>query len=149
NLWRTSGFGAGVHLRRIHYRLVSQEQPVLMLGGTPYSNTDQCWNALICASRDARYLRLVHPKSFVDQRNAAPMVAIVSEADAEINLLDGYDFSPERSEWLSFIPATLELKRPVVRQRYMIEVWVEKSTLSDILHPFHFTHRVNIITGVG
>jgi hypothetical protein len=43
----------------------------------------------------------------------------------------------------------LQILHPHMRQRYLIESWVEKSTLSDILLPLHETYGVNIVTGVG
>src|ERR1700730_17785296 len=36
------GFGQGVHLRRIHYRLISQVAPIRMPLGGAYVNTVEC-----------------------------------------------------------------------------------------------------------
>ena len=55
-LYEQYGFGAGVHLRRIHYRIVSSATPVLKPDGTAYENTDRSWKFLVNAGRDARYL---------------------------------------------------------------------------------------------
>jgi hypothetical protein len=58
-----------VHLRRVHYVLVSQDPPVLLPHGTPYLNTEACWKVLVQASKPARYLSLVPLDAFVDRRN--------------------------------------------------------------------------------
>ena len=55
-LWEEYGFGDGTHIRRIHYRLVSQPTPIRMPDGKPYENTKNCATKLIDAARDARYL---------------------------------------------------------------------------------------------
>jgi hypothetical protein len=65
-LYREHDFSAGVHLRRIHYRLVSQEEPVAMPSGEPYENTEHCWKILSGASKDARYAGLVDVTDFTD-----------------------------------------------------------------------------------
>jgi hypothetical protein len=46
DIWRRFGFGKGVHLRRIHYRLVSEGNVMLRDGTTPYANTEKCWDRL-------------------------------------------------------------------------------------------------------
>jgi len=35
DLWRQFGYTTGVHLRRVHYQVVSQDPPVLRPDGTP------------------------------------------------------------------------------------------------------------------
>lgn len=96
-MWDMLGYTRGVHLRRMHYALVSQRPPVSMpmsrsgdkvevlRGGTilevhpskiqpddlvwPYVNTERCWGFLNKASKYARYLGLVAPTDIVDRRN--------------------------------------------------------------------------------
>ena len=74
NLWDRFGYGAGVHLRRVHYQIISQDSPVLMPNGKPYENTEDCWKFLGPASQAARYLGLVDPADFVDRRNPDPYI---------------------------------------------------------------------------
>src|SRR5215472_2128601 len=47
--------GRRIHLRAIHYRIISQDKPVALPNGENYENTPECWHYLIDASRDARY----------------------------------------------------------------------------------------------
>src|SRR5262245_35304648 len=68
-LWRRLNLGEGVHVRRVHYQLVSLRRPPQLPNGKPYENTVECWNALCTACRDARYLDLVPADAFVDRRN--------------------------------------------------------------------------------
>ena len=68
-LWELFGYTAGIHLRRIHYQIVSQDPPVIMPNGKPYKNTENCWSALVSASGYARYLHFVDPAAFDDRRN--------------------------------------------------------------------------------
>lgn len=74
-LWDRFDFPHGVHLRRIHYKLISQPKPVLMVDGRPYQNTEGCWQYIGNASKAARCLRLIDPTTFEDKRN--PDVVIV------------------------------------------------------------------------
>ena len=67
-------FQPGVHVRRIHYALVSQAEPVLDANGEPYENTDWCWRYLMDAARDARYLGLIPARAIIDRRNPEPAI---------------------------------------------------------------------------
>src|SRR5829696_3432470 len=132
-LWRDHGIAKGHHLRRIHYRLVSQEAPVLMLNGTPYENTEACWKALCNASADARHLGLVPASALVDRRNAEPLIYLEAgeEAGASIEVL-GAD--PSFGLVLDMpAPPHLHLDHPEIEQRYHVELWCEKTTVNDVL----------------
>lgn len=157
-LWAVYGV-QGDHLRRVHYRLVSQATPLLLPDGvTPYTNTEACWATLGEASKGARYLRLVDPHAFVDRRNpdahlfvrARPtpvpqswfmppewaLPEIDSELDDQIDLtlprpfINGYDYAASD-------------------QPFHLEVWVEKSTMDDVLLPVCERFGVNYVTGLG
>ena len=58
-----------VHIRRVHYWLVSQEEPFIMRDGKPYQNTEACWKILCDATKSARYMDLVPIDAFIDKRN--------------------------------------------------------------------------------
>jgi hypothetical protein len=72
DLWRRFGYTRGVHLRRVHYQIVSQDPVVLRPDGTPYENTERCWDYLCSAGKWARYLDLVDAAAFKDKRNPEP-----------------------------------------------------------------------------
>ena len=66
DLYGLFGYGYGVHLQRVHYRLISQDLPTRMPNGKPYANTDNCWKYLGQASTWARYVHLVNADEFDD-----------------------------------------------------------------------------------
>jgi hypothetical protein len=83
-LWRKHfSTRPSIHLREIHYVLISQEEPVKMLSGMTYRNTEQCWGRLAEASRDARLLGLVPIECFEDRRNDPPVVFLPNYPDGE------------------------------------------------------------------
>jgi hypothetical protein len=75
-LWQRFDIQPGAHLRRIHYRLVSEEPGiVLMPDGSPFLNLDRpCFELVCTASLDARYLGLVPAGDLVDRRNDEPVI---------------------------------------------------------------------------
>jgi len=152
-LWRGLGFEKGVHVRRIHYKLISLETPATMPNDKTYENTQTCWLYLNGAARAARYLGLVDARDFVDRRNPDPVInqeyvwrsepsytlqfpmlvvrdradTGLSEAKSEI---DGYEYD-----------SSLE--------KYHLEVWIEKSTMDDELKPLCEELAVNYVPGLG
>jgi len=74
DVYRDYGNAFGDHVRRVHYRIVSQPIPVLMPNGTPYENTDECWAYITLASKFARTLGFVDVERFQDKRNPDPIV---------------------------------------------------------------------------
>lgn len=153
DLWERYGFESGVHLRRIHYRLVSADPPGMRDTGEPYENTEKCWDRLQDASTAARYLGLVDPLAIVDRRNPEPEIFLayafrrkpdftfsppelllpdvvsvgINDASFEVS---GYEWSPEDEE-------------------YHLELWIEKSTMRDEIAPICERLHVNYTEGKG
>jgi hypothetical protein len=146
-LYRQYGFGLGIHVRRIHYRLVSQKTPVIMPDGKPYENTIDCSVKLGVASRDARYLDLVDINDFVDRRNRNTAINltddIISGRSASLDIDDLSDGISLPS------PPTLYFSTPKVPQRYHLEIVCEKSTIDDILIPLGRKYDINVTCCVG
>ncbi len=157
-LWRDCGFSTGVHLRRVHYRILSIDG-IRRHDGSPYENTDTCWNYLCQAAKYARYLSLVATDAFIDQRNPDPVIYAAGreapEPDWWIPAEDNWTL-PKIAADLS-VQLRLQLPWPVVRgygysdadQPYHVEVWVEKSTMDDVLVPLCGELGVNLVTSVG
>jgi hypothetical protein len=144
--WHNLGL-VDVHYRRIHYRLLSGTAPIALRDGSAYENTEKCWEALCNAARDSVTMELVPADAFVDRRNNEPLIRLQGESDAGIDVRD--------SEMMLFdlgdrpdLPS-LRLSRPTIPQRYHIEVWVEKTTINDILEPLADRYKLNVQTGVG
>lgn len=166
-LWHRFGFGQGVHLRRIHYQLVSQSPAIRMPNKAPYENTMNCWKYLTNAGKWARYLGLVDPEAFVDRRNPDAIIFATHEANPEPR----YELSDGTNEWgetfsdrfpaLPELPELPELPWRIpawpqflvdgydVHPGYHVEVWAEKTTMNDILIPLCERYQVNLVTGAG
>ena len=150
-LWRRFGYSTGVHIRRVHYQVISQERPVLMTDGRPYENTEGCWEYLNEAANRARYLGLVDPAAFIDQRNpdvkiftpdAPTRPGIAVDDNLYMDDLELPPF-PDLPEY-SLVGGSL-----AGMQRYHIEVWCEKSTMNDVLVPLCSRYGVNLQTAIG
>lgn len=153
DLWHRMGLSAGVHLRRIHYRLVSQAEPIRMVDGTPYLNTERCWQMLLGASKAARYLNFVPASCFVDRRNDEPIVHLTIRNALGYLTTDFTSLSQAGEELLriSEMPwhPELSLVSPTVGQQYHLEIWAEKTTVNDVLVPLAQRYGLNIVTGSG
>lgn len=149
-LWETCGFHPGMHLRRIHYILVSSSPAVIRPDGKPYLNTDNDWSYLGQASLAARYERLIPDAALVDRRNPQPIINAVPPSEREPFLwISGRDPGMEIN-----LPTDLSLPNYSLhgfdaRQAYLVEVWVEKSTQNDVLVPLAGRMGVNLVPGTG
>jgi hypothetical protein len=146
--WERFQFRHGVHLRRIHYVLMSQKKAILLPNGMPYQNTMVVWDALSTASKAARYLGLVAIDAFDDRRNPP---AVIYETDAQGAVL----VRASEPYFSVFVPSDdqlhpkLHVECVAHRPRYHLEVWCEKSTMNDVLLPICSAHSANLITGLG
>jgi hypothetical protein len=146
-IWDRFDIQPGAHLRRIHYMLVSQDPPVLMVDGEPYINTVLCAQTLNVASLDARFLGLVPATSLVDRRNAEPVINL-DEDEEEDAVIWPVGAVLEAHAPTIYVPH-LSLMKPTIPQPYHVEIWCEKSTMNDILMPLGQHYGINIITGAG
>jgi len=168
-LWEAFGNPTGVHLRRLHYRIVGLKEPPQMHDGRPYLNTEGCWEYLNYASKYARILGFVDPKALVDRRN--PMPRIYFQRDSWME--EDYSEVGWEHDWDSGAPSSWELpgihtnlaegleditpptltptgyEYEDLLQPYHVEVWAEKSTMNDVLMPLCRLTATNLVTGVG
>jgi hypothetical protein len=149
DLWHAFGYTTGVHIRRMHYAIVSQNPPINFPNGKPYENTEACWNELTNAAKAARYLEYVDPAAFVDRRNDDPVDHLDywtrREAEAYVSFLDRLEdiALPEPPGVPGY---RLDYNAP---QRYHLEMWCEKSTMNDILEPLAQTYQATLLFGKG
>jgi hypothetical protein len=153
-LWEEYKFGSGIHVRRIHYVLISQRPPVLRCDTTArYVNTVECWRELTAAARDARLLGLVPMEDFVDRRAEGVHVYLANDAmPASLTVTDA-DLA-SRSPFLrvfSWLPQhpKYEFVKAIIDQRYHVEIWIEKSGVNDVVLPIARRYGLNVLTGVG
>lgn len=155
--WHHHGFTNGVHIRRVHYQLMSTG--ATRHDGMPYENTDQCWAYLNNASRYARYLQLVDPLAFVDRRNPEPVLFASGPITS-----DEPGWTIEEPFWLlptidASVGSDLDLALPdpevsgydywETDQPYHLELWIEKTTMDDVLLPVCRHYGINFQTGAG
>jgi hypothetical protein len=147
-LWHQFNMPARGHIRGLHYRIISQESVITMADGTtPYENTLCCWKKLTEASKDARYLELIAPEDFTDQRNAEAVVNSSETAAAPSAAVYG---AIELSE-LEDMPELPWAALPVIKrtQPYQLELWIEKSTMDNVLLPIASEYDVHFVAGAG
>jgi hypothetical protein len=157
-VWEQFGYSYGVHLRRVHYQILSNE--LEFADGTPYENTENYWSRLCSAGAAARILGLVDVEAFDDRRNPDPVINRMVRQQ------------PLYSPWVSFGTASwtlpeldldafadieLDIGSPVpggyhydpADQPVLIELWVEKSTMGDVLIPLCQRENINYVEGAG
>jgi hypothetical protein len=144
DIWARGGFSSGVHLRRLHYWCVSQAE-LMLPNGKPYVNMESCWQFLCVASKAARYLGLVAISDIADHKNPEPHV--IAEVQREPNARFFVD-TPELAEPRIYINEGDGYNLANV-QPYHLEVWVEKSTMNDVLLPVCRRFLTNLVTGEG
>jgi hypothetical protein len=158
-LWDRLDVPDGVHLRRLHYLLVSTAS-VALPDGSPYENTDRCWKYLGSAACDARYLDLVPAATFRDRRAPEPIVffPVDSGGNAILEVDDNGPLVERAGEPLIILEPheyrfpelpNVSFSAPEIAEPFAIEVWVEKSTINDILLPLAQTYGVTLVTGLG
>src|SRR5260370_2445698 len=175
-VWQRLGLGEKeIHIRAIHYKLISQEVAVTLPNGEVFENTENHWRKLDIASRDARYLRLVPYDKIKDQRSEEPVCHLHEEAEGGVGVEDHSPVQIDRVQhqdmtigtintWIknyqSFqypdlpfpdpeLPQLDLYERPDRSSTMHVEIWVEKATMADILDPIARRHHANLVTGVG
>jgi hypothetical protein len=155
------GLQLGAHIRRVHYRLVvtPHGEVICLPDGRPYENNLLCWGRLSDASRAARIFGLIDVESMVDRRNNPAIENVVSRAQLFEPSIDlgGTTFYLPTLELGDIDSVTGRLSPPRAYgydydpgdQPVMIEVWVEKSTMNDILEPLCQQERLNYVEGTG
>ncbi len=156
----------GAHLRRIHYKLVSQPDGTILMvfdgGERPYQNTEACWQYLNSASKAARCLSLVSPDAFIDARNPDPVLHRVYETRRAPRLRFTWDFGGESWE-LPHIDADLAddldwslpefdttgYQNGAHDEPLHLELISEKSTMDDVVVPLCKELGINYAPATG
>lgn len=139
----------GIHLRRIHYKLISQPSPVFMPSREPYQNTENCWKYLVMSAKQARYGKMVSLESFDDRRNPDPVIHRQIE-EMEDEFIEKFSGSASiKMPDFPIVPTLDYSINTTARQRYHLEIWCEKSTMNDVLLPLCRRYKANLVTGLG
>jgi len=147
----------GIHLRRCHYHIDAIR--FRKINGMPYTNTRRDWVMLTEASKWARILQLVPADAFDDHRNAEPYPLNWSTADLGQPTVFGaeqYGWSLPRVsswDWTLRTPRTPRVDGyapdDYLNRAYLLEVWIEKSTMDDILKPLCDKLGVRLVSSSG
>jgi len=144
DIWQRMGSPKVVHIRRMHYWLVSQadrRKP----NDEQYENTIKDWGYLMYASKCARYLELIPFSAFVDRRNPPTDIhAHYWEAESIDEMIELTTNSAIDKVVKSIAPFS-----PAQSQAYHLEIWCEKTTMNDIIMPLAQTYYTDIVTGMG
>jgi hypothetical protein len=157
-LWDRFGYSYGVHLRRVHYQILSEE--LKFADGTPYENTERCWGRLCAAGAGARILGLVDVEAFVDRRNPDPVINRMARRDhlhAPWVSFGRASLTLPELDLSGFSDIKLDIGAPAAGgyfydpddQPVLLEVWVEKSTMGDVLLPLCQGEHANYVEGLG
>jgi hypothetical protein len=149
-IWATYEFK---HLRRAHYVLSSQPHGSIRLpNGKIYENTLLCWHLLCHAAKHCRYLNLSNGQTLIDRRNPDALIFEESDeesADPQVDVAGAWRIVLMNLPQLP-APPRLRLSATEPRQRYLVEVWVEKSgDLDDVLVPLCQEYSANLIPAKG
>ncbi len=139
------------HIRRVYYRTLGKPRP----DGRLFDNIDSDWQALERASLYARYLGLVPLDKIVDNKNEGAMVLTPYAPDklnTELNITSRCLTTSKISRLDDIIYDNLQgtiYYDAQSRQPYHLEIWVEKSTLNDILIPIAKRYGATLVVAGG
>lgn len=134
-----------VHIRRVHYWLVSRSD-VKKPDGSRYLNTEKDWSFLTMCAKYARYAELVPVENMIDRRNPDP---IINATNWEDDTPEQVKSNTDAEEIIRGIVSNFYCYNPSNTQPYLMELWCEKSTMNDILEPLGSTYGINVVTGLG
>ena len=125
--------GRRIHLRGLHYFIVSQQPPVAWPDGSPYENTESSWEKLCNAAIWARYQGIGDWGDLIDRRHPDPIDFADYESYDSEAFFTASHFSDVglRETFLTGAPSF----SPVGLGTYHLEVWVEKASMNEILTP--------------
>jgi hypothetical protein len=155
----------GIHLRRLHYRMVSTKETLTLWDGeTEYLNIERHWEKLQEASTTARILRTVDAYEFAEKRNKS--VPTLQQNGFGVPAPDYEVTPPEYTSSLPQAQDATDLPRilgftpynhpPLEVNGYdytpelqpcVVEVWSEAEDSS--LHSLAYRHGINYVPGLG
>ncbi len=151
DMWERLGFTDGVHIRRVHYGIVSMKPPPNKPDGKPYQNTEKDWGWLSGSAKYARHLGFIDASLFIDRRNPDPIISDIFSTNTPDPTLNTGSFNVEIK-----MPALPEITADSddyfgnqIADPYMIEIWCEKSTMNDVLVPLCRSLHANFVYGLG
>jgi hypothetical protein len=147
NIFNREKFAAGVHLRRIHYRIavsMQEKRP----NGEIYQNNKTDWSYLVKMAKYARYLGLINVDLIEDNRSPDPIINF--EANNNLTPVEISNSESHEDFYLPELPEPPEYNiYSVTSQPCQIEIWCEKSTMDEILLPLCRKYKLNFVDTKG
>lgn len=148
NAWKSSGARRPIHLRGLHYALVSGHDELIRPDGTPYRNTADCWIWLQAVSNKARWLGYVDFSDIVDERNAPPIVLTVEQSRPCWFVDSDDEQTLSLPDFEDLLPAA-ELTGFKARQAYRLVFIGEKQSLAQVLAPLVTELEAELVLPTG
>lgn len=145
-IYALMGSPTNCHIRRVHYWLVSQKPKYRKPDGSDYMNTVKDWGYLTMAAKYARYAKLVPIENMVDRRNPPPTINASSWSDESPSEIRD---SMDDDDIIDGIASKFACWNPHNTQKYLLEIYCEKSTMNDVLLPIAKKYGINLVTGLG
>ena len=165
NVWnRLNPDGKTIHLRRLHYQIVSQikeerEKHFKKHDKGLYENNYTCWQYLLYASKYARELRMIDPLLIVDRRNPLPYGKFITsfEFGQQIDFPDWFVPKINLDSLLvgKFPVPGLHIDEQMAREHVSalqpvhLEIWTEKATMNDILEDICRSYGIILVQNTG
>lgn len=146
--WKESGAKHGIHLRGVHYAVVSAFPPILKPDGEPYLNTHENWIWLQQVSGYARWLGYIPFEAVIDERNQAPIIETEAADEAARLRVAGGERAFDLPDFDAFLP-DIELNGCSVRQAYRLVMIGEKQSLATVLRPIAHTYHAELVLPTG
>lgn len=148
--WQSCGARRPIHLRGLHYALVSTPHLAPMPDGTPFLNTWDCWLWLQAIANRARWLGIVAFEDIVDERNAPPQIYTQPAEDGCLEV------RVDNDRVKLWAPTTIKAMLPTVgatvqaaRQAYRLVFIGEKQSLSDVLLTIAIGYHAELVLPTG
>ena len=145
-IYNKMGRPRDIHVRRVHYWLVSQDPKYKAPNGEEYLNNDKFWGLISIASKYARYAGIIPMRNIVDRRNPP---AIENCYTWEHSLPSDTKEETDSEQIIDLIADQFWCFNASKTQSHMLEIWCEKSTMNDVLEPICKSHGMNLVTGLG
>lgn len=152
--WARSGARRPIHLRGLHYALVSMDPPLTKPDGSTYVNSHDDWIWLQRIGNIARWLGYIEFAAVTDERNSGPLIYTLEEPRPPwVGLTDNIFMAGPR-EFERLLPSVDTGWRSdggefSCRQAHRLVLIGEKTSLAEVLEPIAHRCQAELILPTG